>query len=104
MPEIYETALYRIAQESLSNVAKHANATEVSVVLETTHSEAILTVRDNGRGFRTSDGALDSTNARSVGMGSIRERAAILGGIAEIRSQPGRGTTIRVRLPLTSEA
>lgn len=91
-----ESALYRIAQEALANVAKHANARTVDVVLEVSDRSAHLTVSDDGTGFvpthRTKPGS-------GFGLSDIRERAVLCGGQARIESVPGRGTTIDVRIP-----
>lgn len=88
-------ALSRIAQEALSNAARHARASRIRVALERVGSRVQLTVADNGTGY-------DSSRA-SVGMGlrNIRLRAEELGGEAHIGSQPGEGTTVLVTLPIT---
>jgi PAS domain S-box-containing protein len=92
-----ETALYRIAQEALNNIAKHARAASVSVLLER-HADTIsLIVEDDGVGFEaeTTSGA----NHRGLGLAGMRERAALVGGTAEIESRPGAGVTVYVRIP-----
>ena len=92
-----ETNLYRILQEALNNVYKHAQATTVSVILERRGSEVLLVVEDDGRGFLPAP--TDSAD-RGMGLLGIRERAALSAGTAEIESAPGKGTTIFVRVPL----
>jgi PAS domain S-box-containing protein len=94
-PEI-EMNLYRIAQEALNNVVKHAAAGKADVLLERRDQHVVLIVEDDGAGFHP-DGATDG----DVGMGllSMRERAAQLGGTLEVESEPGAGTTIYVRVP-----
>ena len=92
----YATAVFRVLQESLTNIAKHAGATKVSVRVERRDGRLALEVRDNGRGFATSDPAKPG----SFGLLGLRERASLLGGDISIDSVPGRGTTMRMSLPL----
>jgi len=87
-------ALYRIAQEALHNVAKHAHATRVVLSLQNNDGTITLEIRDNGKGF---DAAREY--AGHLGLKSMPERAARAGGTFHIESQPGRGTTIRVEIP-----
>lgn len=89
------TAMFRILQESLTNVARHAAATRVEVRLHLGRREVLLVVRDNGRGVPT--GQL--SNPFAVGLAGMRERALIMGGHLNIRSRPGRGTTVTLRVP-----
>lgn len=90
------TAAFRIVQESLTNVLRHANATRVDVVLRREADHLVLSVHDDGRGITP----YALTSPLSIGLTGMRERALLLGGHLEIRSQPGSGTTIEVRLPL----
>lgn len=94
-------ALYRIAQEALSNVAKHANATTVSVHVSHTDSTIALAVEDNGRGFEVETVHMHQGPRRSLGLISMRERAQLLGGSFQIKSSKRAGTRIQVELPLT---
>ncbi len=89
------TALFRIAQEALTNVARHAQATRVTVQLEQTRGEVCLTVTDNGLGL--TDGTAASPT--SFGLIGIKERARLLGGTAAFRGWPGQGTQVSVRIP-----
>ena len=91
-----ESHLYRIVQEALNNVSKHAAATHVSVLLEHTDREVRLIVEDNGRGF-DADQAL---HHRAIGLTSMHERAALIGGRVEFESAPGKGTTVFARVPI----
>jgi len=93
-----EFCLYRVAQEALNNVAKHAKAKHVSVRLEVQPTEAILEVTDDGTGFA----AEGRTSSQSFGVIGMRERVAELNGELAISSTPGQGTTIRARVPLES--
>lgn len=99
MPSGVETALYRIAQEALNNVQKHARASHVRLALRERPGSAELCVIDDGVGF---DAAAILVERRKPGLGlsSIRERAESLGGRAHFTSAPGRGTQLEVRIPL----
>jgi PAS domain S-box-containing protein len=92
------SALYRILQESLTNVARHAGAHRVDVILEQAGGALKLTVRDDGRGFSPAEARTHKT----YGLLGLRERSLLLGGETRIASEPGRGTTIEVRIPLQS--
>ena len=101
LPEL-ELNLYRIAQEALNNIAKHAQATEVSVLLEKPDNHIVLIIEDNGVGFNLNEKV--NRNKR-LGLIGMNERAALVGGKVEIESSLGKGTTIYSRVPLqfTSE-
>ena len=100
LPDPYATALFRVLQESLTNVARHAEASLVEVTLERDDTHVMLTVRDNGKGFATGD----PRKPNSFGLLGLRERAYLLGGQARISSQPGKGTTVELQLPFGNEA
>lgn len=95
----YATAVFRIVQESLNNITKHAQASRVEVSIEQSGSVVTLLVRDDGIGFSQQD--QDKPN--SYGLLGLRERATLLGGKAQINSVLGHGTTIKVQLPLQPE-
>lgn len=96
-PEI-ETALYRIAQEALNNIAKHAQASRVAIVLERRAGQVSLIVEDDGVGF---DGKLHFVaDDKGLGLIGMRERAALVGGTIAIESQPNDGATVVVRIPV----
>lgn len=88
------TAAYRIAQEALTNVARHAKATHVTIAGKTNDDAFVIEVRDNGIGFP----ALE-TGKMSLGMLGMRERAAELGGTVEFVNEPGKGAVVRLTLP-----
>jgi signal transduction histidine kinase len=103
LPSAARTALYRIAQEALTNVVQHACAGHVSLLLEVRAGAAVLIVEDDGCGFeaeRLMDGSLDE---RWLGLSGMRERAELLGGRLTIESAPGAGTTVFVEIPLDGE-
>lgn len=90
LPETLSTAIYRITQECLTNISKHASASKVDVTLHFQGDVLILSVTDNGNGFTVSD--LEKT--RGLGVTGMRERATLAGGDLQIHSQPGEGTRV----------
>jgi PAS domain S-box-containing protein len=92
------TTAFRILQESLTNVVRHAQASQVEVVLTSNETELILLVRDDGRGITNSE----HDHPRSIGLLGMRERARMQGGTLEIQGVAGHGTTMVLRLPLTA--
>lgn len=93
------TALYRVLQESLTNVARHAGAQNVRIRLDARRGEAMLSVEDDGRGIDDAD----RRKPRSFGLKGLRERAHYLGGTAEVGRMPQGGTRVLVRIPLAAE-
>jgi two-component system, NarL family, sensor histidine kinase UhpB len=89
-----QIAVYRVAQEALSNVGQHADASSVNVELETSDDGVALTVRDDGRGFDPAD-----RRNGGLGLGGMAERARLVGGDLAIESQPGQGTALTLRIP-----
>lgn len=98
-PEV-ETTVYRIVQEALTNVMKHARARQVSLILEHRQSTLLAVVEDDGQGFDTRRSLEASHAERRLGLIGMRERAASVGGTVTIESTPGSGTTVFVRIPL----
>jgi PAS domain S-box-containing protein len=96
-----ETTLYRIAQEALNNIAKHARAENVDVILERRSDQVLLIIEDDGVGFEQA-----SARAPHQGFGllGMQERAALVGATVQIESATGEGTTIIVRLPVLAPA
>jgi two-component system, chemotaxis family, CheB/CheR fusion protein len=93
-----ETSLYRIAQEALNNIYKHAQAERVAVLLERRGQEVVLVIEDDGRGFDRSRATTNTETA--IGLIGMDERASLVGGTLEIETEVGRGTTVFVRIPL----
>lgn len=89
------TALFRIFQETLTNVARHANATTINVRLTKENGDLLLEVQDNGKGVS----GQDLSAGKSMGIVGMRERALLLGGELIITGARGEGTTVRVRIP-----
>ena len=95
LPADIETALFRIVQESLTNVALHAQATQVDVLLNRRNGCLVLTVEDNGIGFNPNQ----PVNENRLGLFGMRERVEMLGGKLIVESAPGKGTMISVEVP-----
>ena len=93
-----ETACFRIAQEAITNIERHARASRVEIALRRAGDELELEIRDDGTGF-DADAAWSRARGASIGLFAMRERAALAGGRLDILSQPGRGTTVRLRFP-----
>nr|WP_090609695.1 GAF domain-containing sensor histidine kinase [Mycobacterium lentiflavum] len=100
LPEHIELALYRIAQECLQNVVKHACATTARLTFGVHSDTARLEIVDDGVGFTTLDHPLGSEEARGYGLLSMAERAELVGGRLNIRSRPGSGTSVSATIPL----
>jgi signal transduction histidine kinase len=93
-----QEAAYRIAQEALHNALRHGNPSVVLITLSTQDGEAVLAVTDDGAGFDAS-AASSGTSARRLGLASMRERAAAVGGRLSVTSRPGGGATVRLVVP-----
>lgn len=100
LPDEVSSALYRIAQEALTNVARHADASMVSVVLDRPNGTVNLIIEDDGIGFDVDATHRRVRNERRLGIAGMRERAALIGGTLEIETSPGTGTSIYVRVPI----
>jgi len=96
----FETAIYRIAQEAVTNAAKHAQAKNVSILLTFTESDVKLIIEDNGRGFGGDETRTMPGRSNGLGLLGMQERAALLNGSLTIESVPGKGTGIYVHLPI----
>jgi signal transduction histidine kinase len=90
------TVFFRIYQEALTNIIRHAKATHVEVRLVEDAARLVLTVKDNGRGISEEEIA----NTRSIGLVGMRERAMLIGGEITLQGAPGQGTTMTLRVPL----
>jgi PAS domain S-box-containing protein len=100
LPQDQATAMFRIFQEILTNVARHAQATELTIRLSRHDGNLMLEANDNGIGIRPED----VENPKSLGLLGMQERAAMLGGEVAFRPGPGKGTTVTVRIPLERKA
>jgi PAS domain S-box-containing protein len=102
LPEEKSLALFRIFQETLVNILKHAQAAEVQIHLSQKHDQVALEIRDNGKGFEIPNDWLELARQGHLGLVGMRERAEAIGGQFEVYSQPGQGTFIRVIAPMAS--
>src|SRR5699024_5909595 len=91
----YEVAVFRLVQESVHNILKHAEATEINVKIETTNTHMTVIVKDNGKGFD-----LNVNKENSFGLIGMKERVSLLEGEIEFISRKGSGTTIFIKIPL----
>lgn len=96
LAESTKTSLFRIVQESLTNIARHAKATNVAVSLTEKENGLILTIVDDGIGMDLQE----LKNTKTMGIVGMRERAVMMGGIFSVESSPGKGTIITVTVPL----
>ena len=103
LPPAVETTLYRIGQEALTNVARHADARAVSVILERREGVITLIIEDDGCGFDVTTRLAGGGDSRSLGIFGMRERATLLGGTLTVESTPGAGATIFAEIPLATE-
>ena len=94
-----EIAVYRIVQEALTNIRKHARASHVQLQAQFLPQLVIVTVRDNGIGFEVPQEMADLANQGNFGLMGLKERAQLFGGQATITSQPGEGTEVQAVLP-----
>jgi signal transduction histidine kinase len=96
---LIKTGLFRIYQESLTNIARHANATRVEVNFDIINDKISLTIRDNGKGFNASS----PEKRKTLGLLGMNERAIVIGGSLKIRSAKGKGTVVEITAPLVKD-
>jgi signal transduction histidine kinase len=99
LPEAMRIALYRIYQESLNNIVKHAQAHRIQIRLILNTQDVVLEIQDNGKGFEIPGDWLGLARQRHLGLVGMRERAEAVGGALQVSSRPGEGTRIRVIIP-----
>jgi signal transduction histidine kinase len=104
LPADTELTLYRILQEALRNVEKHSRARRISVELTRRGDVVLLAIHDDGIGFDANRLLANQKGKSGLGLLSIRERAAYVGGALNVKSAPGKGTTIRAQIPLIDRA
>ena len=96
LSETVATAAYRITQEAITNVARHAFASRIEVVLKVQNGILTLEVADNGLGFNS----LDLSDSEGLGIAGMRERAALINGTLEVYSQPEKGARVYFKVPI----
>ncbi len=99
LPSEVQLLLFRIAQEALNNIRRHAQATYTLVTVEFATDKTTLTIRDNGKGFELKEKISQMPVIGKLGLAGMQERAQLLGGSLTIKSQPGKGTAITVIVP-----
>jgi two-component system sensor histidine kinase UhpB len=97
LPQDVELVLYRVAQEALTNAARHSGASTIEVKLGRVDSQVVLEVTDDGDGFVFAD------EGKGLGLSGMRERALLVDGTLDVDSRPGRGTTVRLEVPVDRE-
>ena len=100
---VIETTVYRVLQEALTNVVKHARAKHVSIILERRESAVRAIVEDDGVGFDVDRGLAHAPGSARLGLVGMRERASVVGGELQIESRPGHGTTLFLRVPIKTQ-
>jgi signal transduction histidine kinase len=100
LPTEVEVTLFRIAQGTVGNILEHAEAKNVSIRLECNASECVLEVKDDGKGFDVNKITRVDKGGRGAGLFTMKERARLVGGACKVKSQPGKGTRIAVKIPL----
>jgi signal transduction histidine kinase len=98
-PPEFESSLFRIVQEALNNIRRHAKATEATVVIDFSGNKVKVAISDNGRGFELAGGVDDLPRSGKLGLVGMQERARLLGGTLEVQSKPSKGTTIIIEVP-----
>ncbi|HLO33765.1 MAG TPA: sensor histidine kinase [Anaerolineales bacterium] len=103
LPSHLETMLFRIAQEAISNILRHANAAKVSIRLWTADEHIWLEIKDDGRGFDIQKTTGEAVDRKQLGLLGIQERVSLVGGEVKVESAPGSGTCLQVSIPLPIE-
>src|SRR4029453_1300532 len=93
-----EVIFYRVAQEALNNVAKHAHASRVDVLLESQNGSVVMVVEDEGGGFESSH---NGERDKGIGILGMHERATLVGAALDVEAKPGEGTSLYLRMPLS---
>ncbi|MDP2952073.1 MAG: sensor histidine kinase, partial [Chloroflexota bacterium] len=100
LPSQMETALFRVVQEAITNIAKHAEADNVVISLEFNHSTISIEVEDDGRGFDIASLSRAADKSGGLGLMGMKERIGLLDGTLTIDSEPSRGTRLSIKVPL----
>jgi two-component system sensor histidine kinase UhpB len=103
LPLHLETMLFRILQEAINNILRHANADKVIITLRPEEEFIVLEIKDNGRGFDFKKTAGEALTRKQLGLLGMQERASLLNGTLKVESIPGKGTILRVYVPLRIE-
>ena len=98
------TVLYRVAQEALTNVARHAGASHAAVKIQKVGGAVCMEIKDNGKGFQPERVVIHASKKKRLGLLGMRERLEMVGGKFAMKSAPGKGTTIHAQVPLMETA
>ena len=99
----FQINLYRLVQEGLTNIRKHASASRVTLKLAAAFPNIILRVEDDGRGFDVQARAASAGQEKRMGLRSMQERVNLLNGKMKLRSKPGQGTKVTIKLPFAEK-
>lgn len=102
LPMAVESAVYRVVQEGLTNIARHSGSTRAGIVVERRNGDLVTVIEDSGVGFELE--SITRVPGRQLGLRGIRERAELLGGSMDVETSPGEGTTLFVRIPINHSA
>lgn len=100
LPKDVETNLFRVAQGAIGNIQQHSKATSATISLTVNGNDLTMTISDNGVGFDVSQIKTVEPSGRGAGLFSMKERVQLMGGKCNVQSQPGKGTTVTVRIPM----
>lgn len=100
LPGPLETALFRMAQEAINNIARHAQAEKAELQLRFANRKVVIDVKDDGKGFDVRQVAASSDETRGLGLLGMKERAALFGGSVQVESKLGRGTRVHIEVPV----
>jgi signal transduction histidine kinase len=103
LPSDLRVVLFRIAQEALTNISRHANATHVEVEIFERNSFFVIVIRDNGIGFSVDKTLAEAKDTPCWGLLGMQERSVLVGGTCTITSQIGKGTQVEVQVPKKGE-
>jgi len=99
LPSQLETTLFRVIQEAITNIIRHANAKRASIILHFTKGTVRVNIKDNGAGFDVEEAISTKNRPRGLGLLGMKERVELFNGNFSIRSSPGEGTEIRIKIP-----
>ncbi len=99
LPRQVETTLYRVVQEALTNIAKHAKGSRASLIVNRRAADVLVIIEDDGVGFDAENATEPARGERKLGLAGMRQRVQAVGGVFQIESTPGGGTTVYVRVP-----
>ncbi len=103
LPRETELALFRVAQEAITNIARHAGAEHVLVQYSADDGRAVIEIEDDGEGFDVGTATVETNSMRGLGLAGMRERVSLAGGRIDIESTPGSGTRVLIEVPLAGE-